>query len=79
MSHWRVCSPRLAHQPDSRRLVEDLGSAARIPLAELAGQLDWGIRHGDVRMDNVHRTDAGLVIHDFDLAHVGWRVTGLSG
>jgi len=68
----------LVDQPESRRLVEDLGGAARTRLTALADQMDRGIRHGDVTMDNVHRTDAGLVIHDFDLAHVGWRVADLS-
>ncbi len=67
----------LVDQPDNRRLVEDLGAVARTRLTELADQMDWGIRHGDVTMDNVHRTDAGLVIHDFDLANVGWRVADL--
>ena len=68
----------LADQPDDQRLAEELGAAARHRLTELADQLDWGVRHGDVTLDNVHRTEAGLVIHDFDLAHVGWRVADLS-
>lgn len=68
----------LVDQPESRRLIEDLGGATRIRLTELADRMDWGIAHGDVTMDNVHRTDAGLVIHDFDLAHRGWRVADLS-
>jgi len=33
-----------------------------------ARELAWGIRHGDVTLDNIHRTDRGLVLHDFDLA-----------
>lgn len=70
--------PALADQPADRRLIEDLGLAARARLTELADQMDWGVRHSDVTMDNVHRTDDGLVIHDFDLAHVGWRVADLS-
>jgi Ser/Thr protein kinase RdoA (MazF antagonist) len=68
----------LTHQPENQRLVEDLGVAARQRLTELADQMDWGVSHGDVTMDNVHRTDTGLVIHDFDLAHVGWRVADLT-
>jgi Ser/Thr protein kinase RdoA (MazF antagonist) len=69
----------LAHQPDDQHLAEELGVAARRRLTELADRLDSGIRHGDVTVDNVHRTDAGLVIHDFDLACVGWRAADLSG
>jgi Ser/Thr protein kinase RdoA (MazF antagonist) len=71
--------PALTQQPADKRLAESLGVAARQRLTELADQLDWGVRHGDVTLDNVHRTDAGLVIHDFDLAHVGWRVADLTG
>ncbi len=68
----------LAEQPDNQRLAENLGAAAHHRLTELADQLDWGVRHGDVTLDNVHRTGNGLVIHDFDLAHVGWRVADLT-
>lgn len=68
----------LPDRPDDRRLMENLGLAARERLTQLEDQLDRGVRHGDVTMDNVHRTDHGLVIHDFDLAHVGWRVADLS-
>lgn len=68
----------LIDQSDDQQLAEVLGAAARHRLTELADQLDWGVRHGDVTMDNVHRTDAGLVVHDFDLAHLGWRVADLT-
>ena len=68
----------LTDQPDDQHLAEVVGAAARQRLTELADQMDWGVRHGDVTMDNVHRTDAGLVIHDFDLAHLGWRVADLT-
>lgn len=72
--------PSLADQPRIQRLVRDLGVAARRRLTQPTDNgLDWGIRHGDVTIDNIHRTDAGLVIHDFDLAHVGWRVADLIG
>ena len=68
----------LTDRPDDQHVAEVLGAAARHRLTELADQMDWGVRHGDVTLDNVRRTDAGLVIHDFDLAHVGWRVADLS-
>ena len=73
----RACAA-LTHQPADQRLVETLRAGARQQLTEFEDQLDWGVRHGDVTLDNIHRTDAGLVLHDFDLAHVGWRVAGLS-
>lgn len=42
-------------------------------------ELSWGIRHGDVTLDNIHRTDRGLVLHDFDLAEPGWLAADLTG
>jgi Ser/Thr protein kinase RdoA (MazF antagonist) len=40
-------------------------------------ELSWGIRHGDVTLDNVHHTGRGLVLHDFDLAGPGWPAADL--
>lgn len=42
-------------------------------------ELSWGIRHGDVTLDNIHRTGRGLVLHDFDLAVPGWLAADLTG
>lgn len=72
--------PEFTDQPKSVTLLTNLAVAARHRLTEFAAAgMDRGVRHGDVTMDNVHRTSAGLVMHDFDLAHVGWRVADLSG
>jgi Ser/Thr protein kinase RdoA (MazF antagonist) len=72
--------PRLAERPDDQRRVRELGEAAGRRVAELAGHgLTWGIRHGDVTLDNLHRIPGGLVLHDFDLAAPGWRAADLTG
>jgi len=72
--------PALAGQPDDQAIVRELGALARNRIEELAEQgLEWGIRHGDVSLDNVHLTSRGLTIHDFDLAAEGWRVADLAG
>jgi Ser/Thr protein kinase RdoA (MazF antagonist) len=72
--------PALAGQPDDQAIVRELGALARSRIGELAEQgLEWGIRHGDVSLDNVHLTSRGLTIHDFDLAAEGWRVADLVG
>lgn len=72
--------PALAGQPDDQAVVRELGALARNRIEELAAQgLEWGIRHGDVSLDNVHITSRGLTIHDFDLAAEGWRVADLAG
>jgi Ser/Thr protein kinase RdoA (MazF antagonist) len=71
---------RLDGRPDDQGLVRELGTEARRRIAELIDQgLDWGIRHGDISLDNVHRTDGGLILHDFDLAGEGWRAADLTG
>ncbi|WP_020574684.1 phosphotransferase enzyme family protein [Actinopolymorpha alba] len=71
--------PELANQPEDQALVKELGGLARQRMTELAALgLDWGIRHGDVTLDNVHLTGEGLTIHDFDLAAVGWRAGDLT-
>ncbi|GAB3434224.1 phosphotransferase enzyme family protein [Flindersiella endophytica] len=72
--------PALAGRPDDQAVVSELGALARNRIGELAEQgLEWGIRHGDVSLDNVHLTPQGLTIHDFDLAAEGWRVADLAG
>jgi Ser/Thr protein kinase RdoA (MazF antagonist) len=71
---------QLAGRPDDARLVRELGAEARRRMAEFASRgLAWGIRHGDVTLDNIHRTARGLVLHDFDCAGPGWLVADLAG
>lgn len=57
--------------------VAALADQAREQLS--ARELARGIRHGDVSLDNIHRTGRGLVLHDFDLAESGWLVADLTG
>lgn len=65
--------------PADQTVVQELGAAARDRITRLAeAGLEWGIRHGDVTLDNVHQTPRGLVIHDFDLAAEGWRAADLA-
>lgn len=72
--------PRLAAAPDDHALVSDLAAAARARVTGYVTQgLDWGVCHGDVTLDNVHLTDSGLTIHDFDLAGERWRAADLTG
>jgi Ser/Thr protein kinase RdoA (MazF antagonist) len=35
--------------------------------------------HGDPSLDNLHVSDAGLYVYDFDLAGPGWQVEDLTG
>ncbi len=76
----------LLDEPLQAILPHLAGRADRI--TALAGQArqqlrthgpSWGIRHGDVTLDNIHRTDRGLVLHDFDLAGPAWPAADLTG
>jgi Ser/Thr protein kinase RdoA (MazF antagonist) len=70
----RAIAPHLADHTDR---VTVLAGRARQELS--TRELSWGIRHGDVTLDNVHRTGRGLVLHDFDLAGPGWLAADLTG
>jgi len=60
-----------------RELLALLGDA----LPERLGRadLDRGICHGDVSLDNVHVDGDRLVLYDLDLAGAGWRAADLTG
>jgi Ser/Thr protein kinase RdoA (MazF antagonist) len=85
----RLVLDRLAGRPDDQRMVRDRGEQARRRIADLAARtpgargLSWGLRHGDVSLDNVHIRDGaatagGLLLHDFDLAGAGWQAADLA-
>ena len=71
----RAIAPHLGG--DHADQVGALAVRAREELS--ARELAWGVRHGDVSLDNVHRTGRGLVLHDFDLAGPGWLAADLTG
>lgn len=64
-----------------QRLVQRSATAALAELERLTEQgLRWGIRHGDVSLDNIHVDEDGIVyFYDFDLAGPGWQVEDLAG
>jgi Ser/Thr protein kinase RdoA (MazF antagonist) len=70
----RAVMPHLDGHADR---VAALAGQARQQLA--TREISWGIRHGDVTLDNIHRTGRGLVLHDFDLAGPGWLAADLTG
>jgi len=71
----RAIAPHL--DGDRADRVAALAARAREQLS--TRELSWGVRHGDVSLDNIHRTDRGLVLHDFDLAGPGWLAADLTG
>jgi Ser/Thr protein kinase RdoA (MazF antagonist) len=71
----RAIAPHL--DGDHADRVAALAARAREELS--ARELSWGVRHGDVSLDNIHRTGRGLVLHDFDLAGPGWLAADLTG
>jgi Ser/Thr protein kinase RdoA (MazF antagonist) len=70
--------PVLAERRESWQLISRLGAAARDRLST-DPPTDLGIGHGDVSLDNILITEAGLTIHDFDLTGIRWRVADLAG
>jgi len=75
----RAILPLLRHRPHDadylRRLAEDLAGRVR----SLAGDLEWGVCHGDFQGANCHATADGTVtFFDFDCCGAGWRAYDLA-
>jgi Ser/Thr protein kinase RdoA (MazF antagonist) len=64
-------------EPADRTAVAMLIAAARERLSGL--DLDRGICHGDVTLDNVHVDGDRVVLYDLDRAGTGWRAADLTG
>jgi Ser/Thr protein kinase RdoA (MazF antagonist) len=63
--------------PDDRAIFSRLVAAARAGLSDL--ELDHGICHGDVSLDNLHSDAGRVVFYDLDRAGNGWRAADLTG
>ena len=68
---------RAAVEPADRELLDLL--AAALPDRLGRADLDRGICHGDVSLDNVHADGDRLVLYDLDLAATDWRAADLTG
>jgi Ser/Thr protein kinase RdoA (MazF antagonist) len=64
-------------EPDDRAAVAALIAAVRERLSGL--DLDRGICHGDVSLDNLHVDGDRVVFYDLDRAGHGWRAADLTG
>jgi Ser/Thr protein kinase RdoA (MazF antagonist) len=64
--------------PAEVNLLTALAAAVRNHFAQHSGH-STGICHGDVTLDNVLRTDKGLLLLDFDLSAHGYRAADLTG
>lgn len=65
---------------DDRALVQRSTEWAGRQLEGLVPSgMTWGVRHGDVSLDNVLETDGELSLHDFDRAGPGWLAADLTG
>ena len=66
--------------PTDAALVREQADRAAAHLSRLTGQgMTWGVRHGDVTLDNVLVGSDGLVLHDFDRAGAGELGADLTG
>lgn len=66
-------------EPPDRDLVERAAGLAADRLAGLLPDLEQGVRHGDVTLDNLLLTGDGMIIYDFDQAGPGPLVDDLTG
>ena len=64
-------------EPADRKAVAELVATARRRLSET--QLDRGVCHGDVTLDNLHVDGDRIVLYDLDRAGNGWRAADLTG
>ena len=66
--------------PDDRELVRARAGWAGQQLDRLTRSgMTSGVRHGDVTLDNVLLTPAGLALHDLDRSGPGWLAADLTG
>lgn len=64
----------LADRPLDVEIVSRVGATTHAHLASLLPELDWGICHGDLSLDNLHVLANGRVtLYDFDSSCYGWR------
>ncbi len=76
----REVSDVLALESPRRRLIVEAGAEAQRQLTRFSERgLHWGIKHGDLSLDNLHVSDSGLYFYDLDLAGPGWQVEDLTG
>ena len=62
-----------------RSLISALATATRRHLADVGPQLDRGVCHGDVTLDNAHLDGARVILYDLDRACDNWRAWDLVG
>ncbi len=63
--------------PEDRAMITRLVAVVRSRLSDL--ELDHGICHGDVSLDNLHSDGDRVVFYDLDRAGNGWRASDLTG
>ncbi len=64
----------LADRPLDVEIVCWVSASAGARLSPLLPELDWGICHGDLSLDNLHMLADGYVtLYDFDSSCHGWR------
>lgn len=55
-------------------IVQRVASIVRDRITPLLSNLDWGVCHGDLSLDNLHvRVDGTVTFYDFDMSCYGWR------
>jgi Ser/Thr protein kinase RdoA (MazF antagonist) len=57
----------LKHRPGDSAFLADFATRTRARVAAVAGELEWGVSHGDFGAKNIHNNRAGrMTAFDFD-------------
>lgn len=77
----RLAQPLLTNRPDDKTFLDSLAERINTKIASLKPQdLDWGVVHGDMTLDNLHITsDNKICLYDFDSGGPGWRASDIQG
>lgn len=59
--------------------LSDIAMYCRKKLIEMSDELDWGVCHGDVTLDNIHVMNGKITFFDFDSAAFSWRASEFQG
>jgi Ser/Thr protein kinase RdoA (MazF antagonist) len=73
-----MLQPYIAHREDDAAYLAGFAERLRSRLNAVAGELDWGVCHGDFGGGNVSINESGPTAFDFDLCGPGWPAFDLA-
>lgn len=73
-----MLQPFVAHREDDSTYLAGFAERLRRRVDAMAGELDWGVCHGDFGGGNLFISQAGATAFDFDLCGASWRAFDLA-